>query len=248
MAGSRPRPSTVRQQKSAHGMMFFKAAFWLLVMITLSFFLGFFVIARMVPHEKKPTPAEAPNPAKVAAEAAKAKKEKAAAEKLTSETKKSDPDEDTSSRHKTVPAQQPTAPNGPTISPEEDGQKPETPESTGAGRTDAGQPRGHAAGESNGVQTPANPDGPTVTPDSGAPVKSGLFRVQLGVYSTRAKAEEAADAAADKGIKTSIRVITRGDRTLYRVQHSSHKDRQKAEAAVQKLTDLGLDASIVDPN
>ena len=104
------------------------------------------------------------------------------------------------------------------------------------------------------VQTPSaidrtiteRPGTTAANPATTAP-KSSLYRVQLGVFSTRDKAEEVAALATDKGFTTSIRVVTRDGRTLYRVQHSTHRDRTKAVAELQKLTDAGLEASIINP-
>lgn len=75
----------------------------------------------------------------------------------------------------------------------------------------------------------------------------GLYRVQIGVYSTREKAEEQAKSASDKGFDTTVRTVSSGDRTLYRVQHSAHRNRANAEIEKQRLVDAGLDAYIANP-
>lgn len=75
----------------------------------------------------------------------------------------------------------------------------------------------------------------------------GLFRVQIGVYSTREKAEEQAKSASDKGFETTIHTVTTGDHTLYRVQHSAHRNRANAEVEKQRLVDAGFDAYIANP-
>jgi cell division protein FtsN len=80
-----------------------------------------------------------------------------------------------------------------------------------------------------------------------AETTGGLFRVQIGVYSTREKAEEQAKIASDKGFDTTVRTVTSSDRTLYRVQHSAHRNRANAEIEKQRLVDAGLDAYIANP-
>jgi cytoskeletal protein RodZ len=253
MAGNSSRPGARRAANSRHGVAFLNALIALCVALVLSFFLGFFVFARMIAHDSKKPPKEAPNPAvadEEAEKAARAKRlEKAKAEKAEKAEASHASTEETpeSGSAKKGNHRQIQASNGPTLSPEEDGQKPDPVDSGPGTGTRAQQPRTQGAGD--GIQTPGTPDTAATPGESAAQTpKVGLYKVQLGVFSTRAKAEEAAEAASDKGVKTSIRVITRGERTLYRVQHSSHKERKNAEAEVQKLNDLGLEASLVEPN
>lgn len=87
----------------------------------------------------------------------------------------------------------------------------------------------------------------TPKPDAETPASNGLYRVQIGVYSTREKAEEQAKSAGDKGFDTTIRAVPSGDRTLYRVQHSAHRTQAGAEAEKQRLVDAGFDAYIARP-
>jgi cell division protein FtsN len=81
---------------------------------------------------------------------------------------------------------------------------------------------------------------------AGVEAGGGLFRVQIGVYSTREKAEEQAKSASDKGFDTTIHTVTTGDHTLYRVQHSAHRNRANAEIEKQRLVDAGFDAYIAN--
>lgn len=82
---------------------------------------------------------------------------------------------------------------------------------------------------------------------AGAETSGGLYRVQIGVYSTREKAEEQAKSASDKGFETTVHPVTSGDRTFYRVQHSAHRSRANAETEKQRLVDAGFDAYIANP-
>lgn len=84
-------------------------------------------------------------------------------------------------------------------------------------------------------------------PRTEAPVTGGLYRVQIGAYSTREAAEEQVRAAADKGLQARIYTTVNGSHTLYHVQHSAHRTRVGAEAEKQRLVDAGLDAYISNP-
>lgn len=75
----------------------------------------------------------------------------------------------------------------------------------------------------------------------------GLYRVQLGVFSTREAAQQEAKRIGDKGFETSVRAFSRDGRTFYRLQHGVFRDRSHAEAAKQHLSDAGVDASIGTP-
>lgn len=245
MAGRSNSTSARQSGGKGRGLAFFRAAFGLLVAVTVSFALGFFVFARMV-HQNSKKPQDAP----VAAGTDVGTK------KHTNETQTAKNENVTGNTDDTPKVKKPLKDterqkDGPKLLPEEDGQTPGTVDpAPGRDANAADNPVGRSRTTPGGseIQAPGSPDSPTTVPDATAVPKSGVYRVQLGVYSTRGKAEEVVEAASDKGFKTTIRVITRGDRTLYRVQHSSHKDRQKAEDAVQKLTDAGFDASIVNPN
>ena len=81
-----------------------------------------------------------------------------------------------------------------------------------------------------------------------AETTGGLYRVQIGVYSTREKAEEQAKSASDKGFETTIHTVTSGSRTLYRVQQSAHRNRANAETEKQTAWSIaGFDAYIANP-
>lgn len=75
----------------------------------------------------------------------------------------------------------------------------------------------------------------------------GLYRVQLGTYSTRGAADAEAAAARGKGIKVSVHVFTKDGRTYYRVQHGLYRSKGRADTAKQRAADAGLDATIVPP-
>jgi cell division protein FtsN len=131
--------------------------------------------------------------------------------------------------------------------------------------TDEAKPKRHRkVPQTDEAQTAKAPDAEVAPPDStddvndvrtarhkraavGAETTGGLYRVQIGVYSTREKAEEQAKSAEEKGFETTIRTVTTGDRTVYRVQHSAHRNRANAEMEKQRLVDAGFDAYIANP-
>jgi cell division protein FtsN len=265
---------------------FFRGAFILLVALTLSFGLGFFVIARMLPPG--------------ANDSSGANSGGSAVDTKTPDSSHNDHKSDKSNSSRTTHqvASRPTAHDGPEILPEGDVQKPDKLESNSGNPTSGGSDASDAAAtkstgnradtedaagggaatasvaaeaagpkrtrrsrptdsDTGTVQSAGSPDSagthvadsPPDRSASAAPTaKQGLYRVQIGVFSTREKAEEVARTAADKGITTTVRVITRDGRTLYRVQQSTHRDREKAELERQKLQDAGFDASIINPS
>ncbi len=94
----------------------------------------------------------------------------------------------------------------------------------------------------------AEPDGstPPDTGDAAPPTsKPGLYRVQMGVFSTREQAEELAHKASDQGLHAVVQAYSAGGRTLYRVQHRSYRRKATAEGAKQKLIDAGFEASVI---
>ncbi len=131
--------------------------------------------------------------------------------------------------------------------------------------TDEPKPKRHKKGAASAeIQASKTPDEEAAPPDStddvndvraarhkrpaaGVETSGGLFRVQIGVYSTHEKAEEMAKSASDKGFETTVHTVTTGDRTVYRVQHSAHRTRAGAETEKQRLVDAGFDAYIANP-
>ena len=291
MAGQN-RSSYARSNNGANrGLLaFFRGAFILLVALTLSFGLGFFVIARMVPPTQNDSASN---------NGAGAGPNSGTSRSAHNERRAQRPDPAGSAPRI---AAKPAAPanDGPELLPDTDVQKPEklgtsggNPNPNGQDGADSTDPKTHGDGEQNettkhtggipatrdetsdstgqkhlrrgqttgsesgAVQTAGSPDStnaqmaaPSTDVSAAAPpsTKSGVYRVQIGVYSTREKAEEVARSAADKGITTTLHVITREGRTLYRVQHSTRRDRARAERDRQQLQDAGFDATIINPS
>lgn len=145
---------------------------------------------------------------------------------------------------------------------------------TGNNTADPGQssPRNETAAASDSprrrdrkaVQAPSTPDGGHTVGSTTAPApagrvqssentgetaaSSGLFRVQIGVYSTKEAAELEARRLADRGINATVHATTSGGRALYRLQHGAFRNRVNAEAARDKLKSSGVDSIVQDPN
>lgn len=301
----RTRANRGARGRSHSGASFLRSLLLLTLLGCLSFVLGFFVIARVVPGISKqdsnstpssnvtgdvPPPQSSQSPPTVASEP------------RTSPS--------VSPFHSAPPANSPTmqahsnAP-GPSIDPMDDEgaavQKPGSPDEPVAGDT-----RGHVtranhetpsvtamdtktgaaaetikarrkrrrAADNPHLQTPANPDdagdgattsagsetpgaaastdqasgGTAANPDSAASTASGSYRVQLGVFATRAKADEVAGQARSKGFDIYVkRYRSRSGKRLYRVQQGIYQDREHADEVRQQLQDSGLSAS-VNPN
>ncbi len=288
MAGQN-RSSYARPSNGANRGLaaFFRGAFILLVALTLSFGLGFFVIARMVPSSSadggtgggsnaggRGTPStgqrtQHPNNTNRAPQiAAKSTLPSAPAQggpEILPETEVQKPDPvgstpgTSSTNGSAVPDPSNSISHGSVkLNNESSG----SPPSSGAEASDSTNRR-HSRrsrtpdSDSGSVQAPASPDSagaqsvdsPRIaTADSPSAAKSGLYRVQIGVYSTREKAEEIARSASDKGLRTTVHVVNQDGRTLYRVQRSVHRDRTKAEQDRQTLMDAGFDATIINPS
>jgi cell division septation protein DedD len=126
-----------------------------------------------------------------------------------------------------------------------------TSPSAAPGNTDTGSTTDKAAGDtgSNTNSSPGNSQtAPSTTSSRSAASDSGLYRVQLGVYSTRETADAQAQAARDKGFRIRVQEYTSSEgRTLYRVQQGVYRHRASAEAALQRLTQAGVQAAISKP-
>jgi rare lipoprotein A len=76
-----------------------------------------------------------------------------------------------------------------------------------------------------------------------APAGDGTFTVQVGAFSSRARAEALRDAV---GGGASIAEATVAGDTLYRVRVGAYPDRGQARAAAHELASRGFTATVVD--
>lgn len=108
------------------------------------------------------------------------------------------------------------------------------------------------------VQTPGTPDegrsGASSTSVEENPSdasadnpSSGLYRVQVGVYSTREAAEKEARALSARGIETVVQTASINGRTLYRLQYGAYRHRANAEAARERLGAAGIESVVQGP-
>ncbi len=72
------------------------------------------------------------------------------------------------------------------------------------------------------------------------------YRVQIGVYSTRAEADALALRANTSGVPVSVHAVKKGSATLYRVQQGVYRSRTAAQAAGKRLTEKGFDVYVAD--
>ncbi len=257
---NRGASSSYGRPSSSPLLAIIRGLFFLVCALTLFFALGFFVIARLIP-----------SPATTGGAASGDSGSQPQHNNLTQTSKPAAQSDPQQGLHSAPP---PVAGNdGPSLLPENSVQKPdridETPKkgnnsdgttaengetaTPGNGETtdEPGAARSRRDRNTDGVQQPTTPDAQSTERQTSADpshIKAGVYRVQIGVFSTRDKAEEIAASASDKGFAAAIKVVTRDGRTLYRVQHSTHKDRAKAEAERDKLTEAGFDATIINPN
>jgi rare lipoprotein A len=80
-------------------------------------------------------------------------------------------------------------------------------------------------------------------PGPRAAAGDGGFTLQVGSFTSRARAETLRDAV---GGKATIAETTVADATLYRVQVGSYPDRPQARAAAQDLASRGFEVILVD--
>src|SRR5262249_36497841 len=97
------------------------------------------------------------------------------------------------------------------------------------------------------TRTPSEDAADTETHRSADSGSGGMYRVQIGVYSTKEAAEQEAQRVRDKGFDASVQTYTRDGRTLYRIQHAAFRERANAEDAKRRLNDAGVDAVIANP-
>ena len=198
----------------------------------LSFALGFFVLARLMPDSRPAPPDVTGTPAVSPTNT----------EKNTDDTKLSTapavrPEKRPIARPKPAPKD-----DGPTLEADsEPAKKPVT--AAKAKPADTTENTVPPVETPNHVQTPKQPeDAPTDAP-ADVPEKPKRYRVQIGVYGTREKAEEIAQSLIDRGISVRAQPVGR----LFRVQSTRiFRTRPAAEALLQKLMEAGSEGTIVE--
>ncbi len=84
----------------------------------------------------------------------------------------------------------------------------------------------------------------TETPPSAS--ASSLFRVQVGVFSTKEAAEQEAAKVRERGFDANVHTTIEGGRTLYHIQNGVYRNRANAEAMQQRLKEAGIDTHLAE--
>ena len=242
--------NTYANRRGAGGTGYIKGAFVLLFLALLSFGLGFFVLARLVPddHAAKASANDSANARKsdselIAASAAD-RKPASAPRKIAAKP--------------IVPAA-PKKDDGPLIEPQDetathtpaapDATKPDaTRPALSSPQTRRAAPPTDAPNPDGTVQTPRQPDGGDipVTPTEPPVTERKRYHVQINLHATRETAEQEAQQIIDKGFNARVRPVLRDGRTLYRVEYNIvYKHKSNADATLAKLRDAGIDSAIV---
>ena len=226
------------------GTGYVKGAFVLLFLALLSFALGFFVLARLVPddHAAKASASDSANSRSsdsgdhIAASAADRKPAPAV--------------------HKAVI--KPAAPvvpkpdDGPLIEPQDDAPNPAptapaVPKPTFAPRGAAPTTPAEAPANPDGaVQAPRRLDGESALPPADPATTRKRYHVQINLHETREAAEQEAQQIIDKGFTAQVRRVIRDGKPLYRVEfNGGFKHKSNADATLTKLHDAGIDSAII---
>jgi cell division septation protein DedD len=130
-------------------------------------------------------------------------------------------------------------------------QNPDTLDNSNSGETGGDSTSGgsNSDGANAGSANGPRPSGTkAAAPASGAASSSsGLYRVQIGIFSTQDAADAQAKQARDHGFDVTIHPYQSGGRTLYRVQQGLYRQRANADAAKQRLNAAGIDATVSNP-
>lgn len=274
------------ERSRAWGLL--RGAFVLLLLAILSFALGFFVLARILPGDRPaetpgstaPSPSSgdssasgpanpAPSIASGIANASPAPRENLPGPTIdpedSQEVQPPDPLDDASGGASSLFSDGNTTENR---EPENNTPTPRLPESSARNPVGTVPPEaesGNAALQSrerDAVQPPARIDRPratvstppeaatraqepaTASSETESGTTNGLFRVQVGVYSTREAAEREAQRLTAQGLSANVQAATIAGRALFRVQHGAFRNRANAEAARERLKAAGVDSTL----
>ena len=86
---------------------------------------------------------------------------------------------------------------------------------------------------------------PTATAPRSKPAQERGFCVQAGAFNNRTNAETVANALADLGYSTSVKLVARNGTTVYLTLVGNPKTKDEAERLAAELRDAGRDVAVV---
>ena len=236
--------NTYANRRGTGGTGYVKGAFVLLFLALLSFALGFFVLARMVPDD---------HAAKASASDSASSRNSDSGDRIAASAADRKP---APAVHKAIvkPAA-PAAPkpdDGPLLEPQDDAANsaPTTPEVS----KQTSAPRGVApptpleapTNPAGAVQTPRRLDGENAALPADPATTRRRYHVQINLHETREAAEQEAQQIIDKGFTAQVRRVIRDGKPLYRVEfNGGFKHKSNADATLAKLRDAGIDSAII---
>ena len=236
--------NTYANRRGTGGTGHVRGAFALLFLALLSFALGFFVLARLVPDDRAAKASENDS-----ADAPKTN----ASDRIAASAADRPPApivHKTAIKPVTPPAPKPD--DGPMIEPQDDAPAPApvTPKPTTAPRSPATAAAPAAPTESDNpsgaVQTPRRLDGDNAAQPADPAAPRKRYHVQINLHETRETAEEEAQQIIDKGFTAQVHRVIRDGRPLYRVEiNTGYKHKSNADAALAKLHDAGIESAII---
>ena len=229
-----------RRSANANGGGYVRGAFVGLVLVALSFALGFFVLARLLPDDH----------------AAKSGADSAASAKFAAD----EPVAASAADRKPAPAPRkiaaapvaaaPKRDDGPVIEANDATPEPTTPDATKPAPNVARAPTPAAPQDSAStnvpVQTPRQPDGDPAAPTTNPLTAHKQYHVQINLHETRELAEQEAQQIIERGFKAHVRPVIRDGRPLFRVEYSVvFRHKSNADSMLAKLRDAGIDSAII---
>lgn len=268
---NRSRQSTYYGDRN-RGWNFVRGAFALLALIGISFLFGFFVLARLMPDTRAtsngaPVTASNSNAAQPDSQPAVNHPTPQPSEPSKRNTSAAEPTLEPETDDSTI--QKPTMIDGKNRT-----DLPPTNEAPQSSRDDLNKitqkstppfvPADQMRTNSEPVQSPSNLETsrtsrrerererrreqaentkPAETPPAAS---TSLFRVQVGVYSTKDAAEQEAAKVRERGFDANVHVTTEGGRTLYHIQNGVYRNRANAEAMQKRLKDAGIETHLAE--
>jgi cell division protein FtsN len=270
---NRSQSNSLRAQ-SNNGWRFVRGAFALIALIGISFLFGFFVLARLMPDThavSNGVPAVAEGETRQ--QGAGGREQASAGDSTpqqpndtTRNTQRPTPNASSGLEPTLEPEDEEPAVQPPTT-PDRSTTETMTPSDSASSNRTNGDDGDDEESNSGGVQTPSSPDArrtsrrdrererertsertDPVTPNESpeATSRNSLYRVQVGVYSTKEAAEQEAARIRERGFEANVQTSNAGGRTLYHIQNGIFRNRANAESMQQKLQEAGIQTHLAE--